>query len=196
MNVLNQNRYVIGGLQDLIRVVVPGRDRRHPMVGDAAHPRCEVQPRAGAASVLLGPGGGPRLPFRRQPRQPAIGRIDDQRRSALGVHASFVKPKRVVGAHASRYGRTFGAGRRVPCGRFLRREELLAGELGGPLERRERGVGPKTPQVRIAPSCARGRPCRFRVFLSRVFLSRVFLSRVFLSRVFLSRVFLSRSLGA
>src|SRR5207244_2338195 len=97
VNLLVQDRDEGGRLRDLVIVVVPGRQRRHAVVQDAAFLQRPIDPGIESTSGL------PRgraciehlLTLRGQRRQPAVLRVDDQRRAADGRAA--VPPELVVG---------------------------------------------------------------------------------------------------
>src|SRR5262249_3454521 len=90
---------------------------------------------------------------RRQRRNPAVRRIDDDRRSLLAVHdrqdRTAIEPRLVVRATDVCFRRRSAAiaivtfdGLPFVRHRFLRGELELTGELGGALERCQRGETP------------------------------------------------------
>ena len=126
-----------------------------------------VEPAAGKRGDV--PPALQRLLLRRHRRQAPVRRIDDQRRSR--TEATPLHPVVVVGADRNRRPRS---GRAVafvevdaegdlliPYGVLLGRQELLVREVGGPLQRRRGGVGPRPLQVGITPRRTERRPaCR------------------------------------
>ena len=135
---------------------------------------------AGRLLILAGPSrlqhcepefpfrGGDLLCFRRQRRDPSIGRIDDQRGACpdrldgeehriiraghIALGAAFGMPVAVdhCGALFIQFGALFG------------REIFLIGKFGRALERRVGGIGPDALQVRFAPNGAQHRLLRRR----------------------------------
>ena len=103
MDVLVEDGDDAGRLEDLIRVVVPGRERRHAVVHDAAIGGRAIQAGIGRVRPLIGlPGGARLLRLGRQRRKLAIGRIDDERGAADRLAA--IPPEVVVGARVAGRG--------------------------------------------------------------------------------------------
>ena len=151
VDVLDPDRDVGRRLQYLVGVVVAGRDRRHPVVGDAPVPVAAVEPRVGGVVAQVGAPRRLRLDRLGPGRQPAVRRVDDERRPHVRTHPAAVEPQRVVRPHAPRRGFPVEGDGEVPLGRLLGREELLVGHRLRPLERRQRRVRPGAHQVRVAP---------------------------------------------
>ena len=177
---LEQQDDRVGRLEDLDVVVVAARQHRRS--------RAEPQQAALGDPALLGAGrpvaadpDADRLPvpgetrllarFRlgRQRRDPAVRRIDDQRRLRQRRRTRAIRPDGLaVAARRSRRRREV-ARQRLGVQLLRQRRRLLVGqrvavgEILRPLERRERPVVPHPAEVRVAPRRAR----RLRLRLGR-----------------------------
>lgn len=159
--VLDQDRHVVRCLDDQIGVVVPGGYWRHSVVGDTASPRSEGEPRVRPAADAPCLGSDSRLSGGCQRGQASVRWINNQRCPRTRGHSSLVEPVRVVGADDPRPMRAFRMGRLVSGDGLFLREVLLVAKVAGPLEWRQRGVGPSSAQARIAPRSQRQRPSLF-----------------------------------
>ena len=147
VNLLMQNRHESRRLRDLVVVVVPGRQRRHAVVQDAAFLQRPVKP--GVGRTPGSPRGRARiehlLTVRRQRRQPSVLRVDDERCAAdrrTAVPPELViRQLEILGFVG---GAALGAGVRllVDFGFFFLAEQLLLSGTARALERRDRAVIP------------------------------------------------------
>ena len=176
VDVLLQNRHHVGGLHDVVVVVVAGGERRDAAVPEAAVAQVELlvgldrqlaaaHPREPARLRRVHPG----LHLRGQRRQPAVLGVDDDRGPPVGHHRRPpLHPEVVVGPHAA--ARLGAPGRRVQqvrvpldralreAGRLLLGQERPVREVRGALQRGQGGVVPDALQVGVAPRGAgRGR---------------------------------------
>ena len=151
VDLLVENRYQPGGLEDLVGVAVPGGQRRHSVIHDAAVGRRPIQMRVGRMLALVrDPGRSRLLCFGRQWRKPPIGRIDDERRTAHRFPA--IKPVIVIRAGVSRSR----LGICLECPSLLVFSDLVGSQRPVLLTLAQRqgrrgGVRPDPLQVRIAP---------------------------------------------
>ena len=84
--------------------------------------------------------------------KPAIGRVDDQRRSEIRGDFAAIPPDRIVGARVARCEEVHPpAASASRAAASSRRKELSAGDRRGPFERRQRGIRPGALQVWVAP---------------------------------------------
>ena len=162
VDVLVENRDAPGRLEDLVRVVVARRQRRHAVVDDAALLQRPVFPRIVRVRALrFLVEGQPPAALRRQRGKPAVGRVDDERRPPNRLAA--VVPVRVVGARQIRI-RPAVTAIGVRSGALVERRDLfaaqdfLAGLPVGTFERRDRRVRPLALKIRLAPRRPGQRP--------------------------------------
>ena len=177
VDVLLQDDHEVRVLQDVVVVVVAGRERRDAAVPDAAVPEVELLvavgrrvPPSHRPPVVRLRRRQPCRDLRRDVGEPTVRRVDDHRRAPGRDHRRPpLHPEVVVGADVpARLGAARGrlpqvdvalCGALLGSGRLLLGQELLLAERLRPLERRQRGVVPDALQVRIAPRGPGGRRC-------------------------------------
>ena len=162
---LGGDRDVVRCLHDQVVVVVARPVRNRHAVGQTAFARVEIDiavARPGA--VVPRVPAGERPPFGRI-RNPAIGRIDDERAAAVrNDRRRGIEPDLVIGARISLRSLRLAGG---PAARsrfegvgLFPGEHRLVGKFARPLERRNGGPGPRPLQIRRPPGRAKGRRIR------------------------------------
>ena len=162
VDILIENDHIAGRLENLVRVVVAGRQRRHAVIDDAPLLKGAVLPGVVLVPRLLhGERRLSRAPFRRHGRQSPVRRIDNQRGAPDRLAA--VVPVRVIRAREVGFGGAVAAiGAR--CRILIERGHLLCAEhrfprlVARPFQGRDRRVRPFALQVGLAPGRVRRRP--------------------------------------